>query len=96
MDASCLLYIYLMKILNNVCLCRNRARKLLAIAMAMVMAVSGVLSAGVAAELGTMASLVVMFQLFLGGMIAIYLDELLQKGYGLLSGVSLFAAANCW
>uniref|UniRef100_A0A0E0BVI2 Translocon Sec61/SecY plug domain-containing protein n=1 Tax=Oryza glumipatula TaxID=40148 RepID=A0A0E0BVI2_9ORYZ len=73
----------------------NRARKLLAIAMAMVMAVSGVLSAGVAAELGTMASLVVMFQLFLGGMIAIYLDELLQKGYGLLSGVSLFAAANC-
>uniref|UniRef100_A0A0D3HWZ6 Translocon Sec61/SecY plug domain-containing protein n=1 Tax=Oryza barthii TaxID=65489 RepID=A0A0D3HWZ6_9ORYZ len=73
----------------------NRARKLLAIAMAMVMAVSGVLSAGVAAELGTMASLAVMFQLFLGGMIAIYLDELLQKGYGLLSGVSLFAAANC-
>uniref|UniRef100_A0A0E0MPU3 Translocon Sec61/SecY plug domain-containing protein n=1 Tax=Oryza punctata TaxID=4537 RepID=A0A0E0MPU3_ORYPU len=66
----------------------NRARKLLAIGMAMVMAVSGVLSAGVAAELGTMASLVVMFQLFLGGMIAIYLDELLQKGYGLLSGVS--------
>uniref|UniRef100_A0A0E0FEI7 Translocon Sec61/SecY plug domain-containing protein n=1 Tax=Oryza meridionalis TaxID=40149 RepID=A0A0E0FEI7_9ORYZ len=76
------------RIFSALIITRNRARKLLAIGMAMVMAVSGVLSAGVAAELGTMASLVVMFQLFLGGMIAIYLDELLQKGYGLLSGVS--------
>ena len=33
-------------------------------------------------------------QLFAAGMIVIILDELLQKGYGLGSGISLFIATN--
>lgn len=33
-------------------------------------------------------------QLFIAGIIVICLDELLQKGYGLGSGISLFIATN--
>lgn len=33
-------------------------------------------------------------QLVVAGVIAILLDELLQKGYGLGSGISLFIATN--
>lgn len=33
-------------------------------------------------------------QLFVAGMIVLLLDELLQKGYGLGSGISLFIATN--
>uniref|UniRef100_A0A0E0FEI8 Translocon Sec61/SecY plug domain-containing protein n=1 Tax=Oryza meridionalis TaxID=40149 RepID=A0A0E0FEI8_9ORYZ len=40
-------------------------------------------------------SYVFVFQLIAGGLIAIYLDDLLRKGYGFLSGLSLFSAANC-
>jgi len=38
--------------------------------------------------------LLIMAQLSFAGMIAILLDELLQKGYGLGSGISLFIATN--
>lgn len=34
------------------------------------------------------------FQLFVAGLIVLLLDELLQKGYGLGSGISLFIATN--
>ncbi len=36
----------------------------------------------------------VLLQLFVAGMIVLLLDELLQKGYGLGSGISLFIATN--
>ena len=36
----------------------------------------------------------VLFQLFVAGLIVLLLDELLQKGYGLGSGISLFIATN--
>merc|ERR1719331_807471 len=36
----------------------------------------------------------IIVQLFFAGLIAILLDELLQKGYGLGSGISLFIATN--
>merc|ERR1719253_968538 len=45
-------------------------------------------------ELGTWMCGVIMAQLFFAGLIAILLDELLQKGYGLGSGISLFIATN--
>mmetsp|Transcript_166841 Transcript_166841/g.535512 ORF Transcript_166841/g.535512 Transcript_166841/m.535512 type:complete len:478 (-) Transcript_166841:262-1695(-) len=45
-------------------------------------------------ELGFGTSLLIMAQLFFAGLIAILLDELLQKGYGLGSGISLFIATN--
>jgi len=45
-------------------------------------------------ELGFGMSCLIIAQLFFAGMIAILLDELLQKGYGLGSGISLFIATN--
>lgn len=36
----------------------------------------------------------VFVQLFVAGLIVLLLDELLQKGYGLGSGISLFIATN--
>ena len=36
----------------------------------------------------------IVFQLFCAGIIVLMLDELLQKGYGLGSGISLFIATN--
>lgn len=45
----------------------------------------------VATELGVLC---VAFQLFIAGIIVICLDELLTKGYGLGSGISLFIATN--
>ena len=45
-------------------------------------------------ELGAGICLILVLQLFLGGVIVILLDELLQKGYGLGSGISLFIATN--
>lgn len=45
-------------------------------------------------ELGAFNAIVILFQLFSAGVIVILLDELLQKGYGLGSGISLFIATN--
>ncbi len=36
----------------------------------------------------------IIIQLFIAGLIVLLLDELLQKGYGLGSGISLFIATN--
>merc|ERR1711985_164519 len=36
----------------------------------------------------------IIFQLFCAGLIVLTLDELLQKGYGLGSGISIFIATN--
>merc|ERR1712051_129109 len=45
-------------------------------------------------ELGASSSLIIIMQLFFAGIIVILLDELLQKGYGMGSGISLFIATN--
>lgn len=39
-------------------------------------------------------AILIILQLFAAGMVVIILDELLQKGYGLGSGISLFIATN--
>lgn len=44
--------------------------------------------------LGAGNAILIILQLFVAGMIVITLDELLQKGYGLGSGISLFIATN--
>lgn len=49
---------------------------------------------GEIADLGAFNALLILFQLFTAGVIVILLDELLQKGYGLGSGISLFIATN--
>mmetsp|Transcript_67209 Transcript_67209/g.111296 ORF Transcript_67209/g.111296 Transcript_67209/m.111296 type:complete len:476 (-) Transcript_67209:16-1443(-) len=45
-------------------------------------------------ELGIGNCSLIILQMFMGGVIAILLDELLHKGYGLGSGISLFIATN--
>lgn len=45
-------------------------------------------------DLGLINSVLILMQLTTAGVIVILLDELLQKGYGLGSGISLFIATN--
>merc|ERR1712139_180987 len=45
-------------------------------------------------DLGAGNAILIIMQLFFAGVIVILLDELLQKGYGLGSGISLFIAVN--
>uniref|UniRef100_A0A673HAJ4 Protein transport protein Sec61 subunit alpha-like 2 n=1 Tax=Sinocyclocheilus rhinocerous TaxID=307959 RepID=A0A673HAJ4_9TELE len=45
-------------------------------------------------EMGAGICLLIIIQLFVSGLIVLLLDELLQKGYGLGSGISLFIATN--
>jgi len=45
-------------------------------------------------DLGAGNAILIIMQLFFAGVIVIVLDELLQKGYGLGSGISLFIAVN--
>merc|ERR1739845_309915 len=45
-------------------------------------------------ELGAGNSILIISQLFFAGIIVILLDELMQKGYGMGSGISLFIATN--
>jgi len=49
---------------------------------------------GPVSELGYGNATLIILQLFCAGVIVIILDELLQKGYGLGSGISLFIATN--
>merc|ERR1712070_519565 len=45
-------------------------------------------------DLGAGNAILIILQLFVAGLVVIILDELLQKGYGLGSGISLFIATN--
>ena len=49
---------------------------------------------GPVSELGYINAVLIIMQLSTAGIIVILLDELLQKGYGLGSGISLFIATN--
>ena len=49
---------------------------------------------GPVGELGIVNSVLLVAQLSIAGLIVLLLDELLQKGYGLGSGISLFIATN--
>lgn len=49
---------------------------------------------GPVGELGLVRSALIILQLFIAGFMVLMLDELLQKGYGLGSGISLFIATN--
>lgn len=72
------------------------AQKLFAILITIGEAVAYVFSGmyGPLATLGAFNAILIILQLFFAGMIVITLDELLQKGYGLGSGISLFIATN--
>ncbi|KAK9326333.1 SecY subunit domain-containing protein [Lipomyces orientalis] len=72
------------------------AQKLLAIILSVGQATVYVLTGmyGPPRELGAGVCLLLILQLVLAGVVVILLDELLQKGYGLGSGISLFIATN--
>ncbi|KAH0753155.1 hypothetical protein KY290_004714 [Solanum tuberosum] len=74
----------------------NGAQKLLGILIAIGEAVAYVLSGmyGSVSQLGVGNAVLIIIQLWFAGIIVICLDELLQKGYGLGSGISLFIATN--
>lgn len=74
----------------------NGAQKLFGILITVGEALAYVLS-GMYGDLNTIGAgnaILIILQLFAAGMVVIILDELLQKGYGLGSGISLFIATN--
>merc|ERR1711920_1040557 len=72
------------------------AQKLFGMAITLGEAVAYVTSGmyGDVSDLGVGNAILIILQLFIAGVIVIILDELLQKGYGLGSGISLFIATN--
>lgn len=74
----------------------NGAQKLFGMLITIGQGTAYVLSGmyGDVADLGIGNATLIVVQLFFAGIIVIVLDELLQKGYGLGSGISLFIATN--
>ncbi|XP_071960369.1 protein transport protein Sec61 subunit alpha-like 1 [Antedon mediterranea] len=74
----------------------NGAQKLfgmiITIGQAIVYVMTGMY--GDPSDIGLGICMLIMIQLFVAGLIVLLLDELLQKGYGLGSGISLFIATN--
>lgn len=74
----------------------NGAQKLFGIVITIGQAIVYVSTGmyGQPSEMGAGICLLIVLQLCTAGMIVLLLDELLQKGYGLGSGISLFIATN--
>eukprot|EP00461_Guttulinopsis_vulgaris_P001154 UN01154 len=74
----------------------QRAEKLLAVLITFAEAVVYVFSGmyGPVSQLGPIRIVLILVQLLAAGIMVMLLDELLQKGYGLGSGISLFIATN--
>jgi len=72
------------------------AQKLVGMAITLLEAVAYVLSGmyGDLKVLGAGNAILIIMQLFAAGVVVLMLDELLQKGYGMGSGISLFIATN--
>merc|ERR1719456_974626 len=72
------------------------AQKLLGLVITIIQAVAYVCSGmyGELSELGSGNAVLIVLQLFFAGAIVVILDELLQKGYGLGSAISLFIATS--
>jgi len=72
------------------------AQKLFGLLITLGEAIAYVAS-GMYGDLGSIGAgnaILIIFQLFCSGLIVLTLDELLQKGYGLGSGISIFIATN--
>lgn len=72
------------------------AQKLFGILITVGEAVAYVVSGmyGDVGQIGAGNAILIILQLFFAGILVIILDEMLQKGYGLGSGISLFIATN--
>lgn len=74
----------------------NGAQKLFGMVITVGQAIVYVMTGmyGAPSDIGAGVCLIIIIQLFVAGLIVLLLDELLQKGYGLGSGISLFIATN--
>ncbi|KAG0428302.1 hypothetical protein HPB47_024705 [Ixodes persulcatus] len=74
----------------------NGAQKLFGMVITIGQAIVYVMTGmyGDPADIGAGVCFLIIIQLFVAGLIVLLLDELLQKGYGLGSGISLFIATN--
>jgi len=74
----------------------NTCEKLFGILMTVGEAVAYVMSGmyGQVWDIGIINASLLVIQLVVAGLIVLLLDEMLQKGYGLGSGISLFIATN--
>merc|ERR1711862_526574 len=74
----------------------NGAQKLFGMVITLGQGIVYVLTGmyGDPSDIGAGVCLLIIIQLFVAGLIVLLLDELLQKGYGLGSGISLFIATN--
>lgn len=72
------------------------AQKVVGLAVTAIEASAYVLSGmyGDVSAIGTGNALLIVAQLFFAGLVLLMLDEMLQKGYGLGSGISLFIASH--
>jgi preprotein translocase SecY subunit len=72
------------------------ASKVFSILLTAIQAIAYILSGmyGTIAELGVPVILAILFQLLAAGIIVMLMDELVQKGWGLGSGISLFIMAG--
>jgi len=74
----------------------SAAQKFFGIILTLGEAIAYVISGayGYPSEIGYINAILIVIQLVCAGMLVMMLDELLQKGYGLGSGISLFIACN--
>jgi len=71
-------------------------QKLLGLVITLIYAFGYVMSGmyGDVSNLGTGNCMIIILQLFIAGVLVLLLDEMLTKGYGMGSGISLFIATN--
>jgi len=69
-------------------------QKILAVLMTIFEALAYILGGAYGEDIGFEASMLILVQLLVAGFIILLMDEIIQKGYGLGSGISLFIAAS--
>ena len=69
-------------------------QKILAILMTIFEALAYILGGAYGEDIALGAQMIILLQLVVAGFIIMMMDELIQKGYGLGSGISLFIAAS--
>ncbi|KAL6634156.1 hypothetical protein ACP70R_026827 [Stipagrostis hirtigluma subsp. patula] len=72
----------------------NGLQKLMGIFTTIVGAAAYVLQYGAVDKLGSSSAILILLQLLCSGIIVIYIDDVLKKGYGLFSSISLFTATH--
>jgi protein transport protein SEC61 subunit alpha len=84
--------------ISFLCTCRKAAEKFLSILIAIGQAAANLFMGmyGPLGLLGVGNSILIIAQLCFASILMMCLDELLQVGYGLGSGISLFTATHMW